>query len=172
MYEETNVFGVNVYLEDGSVEDVTDTMKELKECSDYAEYICDYQGSEYWCDAVSEIADGNTAIYCYDIYEYISNHVEEVEEAISEYGWKGVGETLSGAVQMAQYLEISNELYYNWFNVAKLYALDYYREQHGDAITKEIRERIEEEIANHGSPNRLLDLESIVDQTVEAMTRG
>ena len=62
------------------------SVDELKEAislnCDYSRNLCDYSGSSYLCDAISEIADNNTSIYYSEISEYISKNVEKVNDAI------------------------------------------------------------------------------------------
>lgn len=152
-----------------AVENVTDVIGNYDGCSVYAEYICDYNGETYWDDAVSEIADNSTSIYYTDIYKFLSENVDAVEEAIDEFGWDGVGSSLVGASQMAEFGKIRNELYENAFDVACVYAFNFYRDKYGEYITTDIRERIEDKIDNYGTPDRLEELENVVTETVEAM---
>ena len=65
----------------------------------------------YICDIISEIADSNTSIYHSDIIEFISNNVEEVNDAIEEFGWDGCGGDLFKAGQMAELRKNENEMY-------------------------------------------------------------
>lgn len=78
--------------------------------------------SGYICDIISEIADSNTSIYYSDIIEFISNNVEEVDDAIKEFGWDGCGSDLCKAGQAAEFYQnerdMYNELEEGLFNLA------------------------------------------------------
>jgi len=91
---------------------INDRMKELSSrITDYSEQLTEYSGTTYICDAISEIADGNTSIYYNDIRDFIAGHVEEVNETIKEFGFDGCGNDLYKAGQMAEYTTIENEIY-------------------------------------------------------------
>lgn len=87
----------------------------------FIDCLNDYD-SGYICDIISEIADSNTSIYYSDIIEFISNNVEEVNDAIKEFGWDGCGSDLYKAGQAAEFRknehEMYNELEEGLFNVA------------------------------------------------------
>ena len=76
----------------------------------YIDCLNDYDRG-YICDIISEIADSNTSIYYSDIIEFISNNVEEVNDAIEEFGWSGCGGDLYKAGQMAEWKKNENEMY-------------------------------------------------------------
>lgn len=90
----------------------------------FIDCLNDYN-SGYICDIISEIADSNTSIYYSDIIEFISNNVEEVNDAIEEYGWDGCGSDLYKAGQMAECRKNENDMYeeleQGLFNVALSY---------------------------------------------------
>ena len=90
------------------------TREELRDRLDLGDYgaeIEDYlTSSGYICDIFSEIADSNTSIYYNDIAKYIANHVDEVNDAITEFGWEGCGSDLYKAGQMAEYTSIERDL--------------------------------------------------------------
>ena len=65
----------------------------------------------YICDIISEIAGSNTSIYHSDIAEFISNNVEEVNDAIEEFGWDGCGSDLYKVGQVAEFHKNENEMY-------------------------------------------------------------
>lgn len=87
----------------------------------FIDCLNDYDNG-YICDIISEIADSNTSIYDSDIIEFISNNVEEVNDAIEEYGWDGCGSDLYKAGQMAECRKNENDMYeeleQGLFNVA------------------------------------------------------
>lgn len=67
--------------------------------------------SGYICDIISEIADSNTSIYYSDIIDFISNNVEEVNDAIEDLGWEGCGSDLYKAGQAAECRKNENDMY-------------------------------------------------------------
>ena len=68
--------------------DVQELLNDL-ELGDFGHEFENYSGSTYICDAITEIADNYVSIYYSDIMDFIKNNVEEVEEAIDEFGWDG-----------------------------------------------------------------------------------
>lgn len=138
-------------------------------------YICDYDKSAYVSDAFAEIADKCTSIYYSDIIKYISEHVEAVNDAIEEFGWDGCGSDLYNAGQMAEYLEINNWLWEHEEEAYKVYALDWYRFEYMEEVTKNTPIRIDtwerfcDELENYGQCDRLGDVIEIMKQTIEAM---
>ena len=114
--------------------------------------------SGYICDIVVEIADSHTSIYHSDIIEFISNNVEEVNDAIEEYGWDGCGSDLYKAGQAAEYRknehEMYNELEEGLFNVA-LSHIQY--EMKIEEISDEQLDEIEELCADTDNNDRLED---------------
>ena len=152
-------------IEEEEIEDVTDVIAEFSESTEYAEYICDYGSSEYICDAFTYIADDNTSIYYSDIIDFISKNVEMVGDTISEFGWDGCGSDLYKAGQMAEFRSIETELNENIVDVLKVYAFNYYREQYGEHVRTETRERISNHIDDHwGDFDTLGDIEDIVNE--------
>ena len=157
-----------IVLEEGSAYDVTDIMAEIRRNCDYVEYITDFGGTAYLDDALSEIADNRTSIYYSDIYEFIRNNIELVEDAIEEFGWDGVGKSLHGAGQMAEFGKIRNDLYSHLEDVVAMYGFDYYQDNYGDGITAEIRDKLSEEFeAKTYDINYLSDIEDIVNEIME-----
>ena len=147
---------------------VSDVISECKASSEYAEYICDYSGSTYICDAISEIADNNTSIYYSDIIKFISAHVEEVNDAIAEFGWDGCGKDLYKAGQMAEFCEIEREMYDNMESIVKLYAANYIRENYGEEISAETWEAIVDELGGIDNNDRLDAIEDICNGAMDS----
>lgn len=100
-----------------------DTIRDNLNCGEYGGELVDYMPSgNYVCDAVSEIADGNTSIYYYDIEKFISDHVDDVNDAINEFGWPG---DLYKAGQLAEYQVIEQDIYENLADALTLCIVDY-----------------------------------------------
>lgn len=49
------------------------------------EYFSDYSNG-YICDIITEIADNQVPIYYSDIWEQAKDNIEEIEEALEEFG--------------------------------------------------------------------------------------
>jgi len=138
-------------------------------------YICDYDDSTYVSDAFAELADMLTSVYYSDIIKYISEHVEAVNDAIEEFGWDGCGSDLYKAGQMAEYLTINNWLWQHEFEAYQVYALNWYRFEYMEEVTKNTPIRIDtwerfcDELENYGQCKRIGDVIEIMKQTIEAM---
>ena len=146
---------------------VTDIMGQLKANSDYIDRICDYGGSSYICDAISEIADGATSIYYSDILDFIKHNPKALADVVAE-GLYIVDSSheydLYKHGQAAEYMTIERDLYDNIDDMIKLYAIDYYRANHGDEIDAETWEMICDDLEEIANNNRLWDIENIVDK--------
>ena len=146
---------------------VTDIMSECKRNSDYIDRICDYDGSSYICDAISEIADGATSIYYSDILDFIKRNPEALADVVEE-GLYCVDSThpydLYKHGQAAEYMTIERELYDNLEEIVKLYAINYYRDNHGDEIDAGTWGMICDDLEEIDNNNRLWDIENIVDK--------
>lgn len=121
----------------------------------------------YICDIISKIADSNTSIYYSDIIEFISNNVEEVNDAIEEYGWYGCGSDLCKAGQAAEYRknehDMYNELEEGLFNVA-LSHIQYTMEV--EKISDEQLDEIETLCSDTDNNDRLEDFLEKVEEIV------
>lgn len=83
---------------------------ERNELNSYIDCLNDYDQGHI-CDIISEIADSNTSIYYSDITKFISENVEEVKDAIEEFGWDGCGGDLYKAGQVAEFRKNENDMY-------------------------------------------------------------
>lgn len=132
----------------------------------YIDCLNDYDNG-YICDIISEVADSNTSIYFSDIIEFISNNVEEVNDAIEEYGWGGCGSDLYKAGQMAEFRKNENEMYeeleQGLFNVALSY-IEHTLEV--EKISDEQLDEIEGLCADTDNNDRLEDFLEKVEEIV------
>ena len=132
----------------------------------FIDCLNDYD-SGYICDIISEIADSNTSIYYSDIIEFISNNVEEVNDAIEEYGWDGCGSDLYKAGQAAEYRKNENDMYNELeeglFNVA-LSHIQYTMEV--EKISDEQLDEIETLCSDTDNNDRLDDFLEKVEEIV------
>lgn len=133
----------------------------------YARDLCDYSGHKYICDVISDIADSNTSIYWADIIAFISENVEEVNDAIAEFGWDGCGGDLYKAGQMAEFLFIEREINEHLEDGLKNYGINYYMEQTGnrDEIPADLWEIIEEAAENN--PDYLDEITDAIDEYMQ-----
>lgn len=132
----------------------------------FIDCLNDYDNG-YICDIISEIADSNTSIYYSDIIKFISNNVEEVNDAIEEYGWDGCGSDLYKAGQMAEFRKNENEMYeeleQGLFNVALSY-IEYTLKVEG--ISYEQLDEIETLCSDTDNNDRLDDFLEKVEEIV------
>lgn len=142
---------------------VLDILEEARKNTEYADRLCDYSGSTCIDDAFHEIADGATSIYYSDIIKYISDHVEDVNDAIAEFGWDGCGADLYKAGQMAEYLGILRDLEENTADAVTIWAADYIRHQYGETISADAWQEIANALENIDSSDYLDDIAEAVD---------
>ena len=142
-----------------------------KYLSDYArDFLGDYTditSSEYICDAISNFADNNTSIYTCDIINFISNNVEEVNEAIEEFGWDGCGSDLYKAGQMAEYLTIERELYSNLDDIIICAACQYLIDN-DISLSDEQLEQLKEYLSYIDNNNRFNDILDIINDITDS----
>lgn len=133
----------------------------------FIDCLNDYD-SGYICDIISEIADSNTSIYYSDIIEFISDNVEEVNDAIKAFGWDGCGSDLYKAGQVAECGKSENEMYNELeeglFNVA-LSHIQYHMEV--EEISEDQLDEIEELCSDTDSNDRLEDFLEKVEEIVD-----
>ena len=151
-----------------SIDNEMETLK--ANCSYYALQLLDYSGNTYICDAITEIADGNTSIYYSDIMAFIGNNPEAVDDAINEFGWDGCGRTLEKAGQMAEFLQIENEIYSDLETAIKVYALDYISDNYKDfAITDDMWMDLQSELENLDNNDKMEDITETVDNFMDSV---
>ena len=139
--------------------------------SDYArDFLGDYVNIErnsYICDAISDFADNNTSIYYCDIINFISNNVEEVNEAIAEFGWDGCGSDLYKAGQMAEYLTIERDIYNNLDDIVICAACKYLIDN-DISLSDEQLEQLQEDLSDIDHNNRLNDILDIINDIIDS----
>ena len=132
----------------------------------FIDCLTDYD-SGYICDIISEIADSNTSIYYSDIIDFISNNVEEVNDAIEDLGWEGCGSDLYKAGQAAECRKNENDMYNELeeglFNVA-LSHIQYTMEV--EEISDEQLDEIDNLCYCTNNNDRLEDFLEIVEEIV------
>lgn len=95
--------------------------------AEYSQSFIDdaYINSEYICDIITNFADNNTSIYYSEIKDYICNNIDDVTDAIDEFGWEGCGSDLYKAGQTAEFLAIERTIYNELTDIIKYIALDF-----------------------------------------------
>lgn len=137
--------------------------------TDAAYFAADYhESSMHICDAISERADNETSIYYSDIIKYISDHVEEVNEAIQEFGWDGAGADLYKAGQLAEFLQIEREYTDKAAGIIKYAAIMELIYTHGySTIPAETWQQIETELEEVDTGDRFSTIADIVTAALE-----
>ena len=95
-------------------------------CGEAKDFVADYymfNRDDYLTDLFGCRADNAIDIYTSDLYEWAKDHMEDVENAITEFGWEGVGKSLTGAIQMAEYNVYEGYLYDNQDEIRLAWAL-------------------------------------------------
>lgn len=151
-----------------SLEDLkNETREEIG--TDAAYLAADYEGcSSYICDAIQERADSETSIYYSDIIKYISEHVEEVNEAIEEFGWDGCGSDLYKAGQMAEFIQIERAYMEQESGIIRYAAIMDLISRKMETISADIWEDIEIELEKLDSGDRFSDITDIITEALEA----
>jgi len=135
---------------------------------DHGDEFLNYSYSDTISDAMTEIADGNIDIYNQDLYNFISEEPNWVEEAISEFGWNGVGSTLVGAAQMGQLVKYERDLYDNLDDCIKNVAYNYLQSDlELDEIPDELIESIDEWATDIDSDEKIGFLNDKIDEWIE-----
>ena len=86
---------------------------EFKNPEDVLNYIDDEYDGVYYTDILSEVADRNVSIYNYDLFKWASDidNVEYIERVVTEFGIDTKDYNYTKHLQIAQYLEIQDNLY-------------------------------------------------------------
>lgn len=113
-----------------------------------ADDLCFYSGDTYVSDAIIEIADSYTSIHYADIINFISAHVEEVNDTIAEFGWDGCGGDLYKAGQLAELCMIENEINTNLNDAITLYAYMYLNDKGIEEVSEDFDDELTEFIEN------------------------
>lgn len=140
--------------------------------SDYArDFLGNYadidHNTQHICDAISDFADNNTSIYYSDIKNFIADHIEEVNEAIAEFGWDGCGSDLYKAGQMAEYLTIEREIYNNLDDIIICAACKYLIDN-DISLRDEQLEQLQEDLNDIDNNNRLNDILDIINNITDS----
>lgn len=134
-------------------------------------FVDEYYDSDarYICDAISEHADSNTSIYYPSIIQFISNHVEEVNEAIEEFGWDGCGGDLYKAGQMAEFMCTERELYDDLYYIIKASALKLLLDAGVHELEEDDFDRLMDEVSLLDNNDGFDDIREKVDELLEEL---
>lgn len=114
------------------------------ELGDFGDQFCDYAGYHCICDVITEIADSNIDIYYYDLFKWLPDNYEWVEEAMAQGLCEGCND-IPKMIQMGQYEANSSNLYENLDSIMLNYCLNYLEFNLG---IKEITQEQYDEIEN------------------------
>jgi hypothetical protein len=121
--------------------------------------------SSYICDSISEYADSQVDIYYSDRAKWFAENWEKVDEAIAELG---KSDNIMQDIASAQYLENSNELYYDLDEIKQALVLKYLiNDLDFETIDEDLLDEIFENIEDIDNNNRLNDLKDKVDEILE-----
>lgn len=140
--------------------------------SDYArDFLGDYadidHNTQYICDAISDFADNNTSIYYSDIKNFIADHIDEVTDAIDEFGWDGCGSDLYKAGQTAEYLTIVREIYNNLDDIIICAACKYLIDN-DISLSDEQLEQLQQNLSDINNNNRFDDILDIINDITDS----
>lgn len=147
------------------MKNIVERIEEVKERMNNISIDCAYDNYNYDSridDAITECADNNVSIYYGDIIEYISNHVDEVNETINEFGWDGCGEDLYKAGQMAEFRTNEQELFEDVEEIILLSGL-YRLAKEVEAMDEDLLEELEDELSELNDSNTFEDITNAVD---------
>ena len=99
---------------------IVDEIKNLN-IGDYGDRLENYDGSDYICDAISEIADENVDAYYPDLFEWAKENYDYINEANDELGMPKDNDIIE-QIQQGQYYAIEQEIYENLQDCIKNYA--------------------------------------------------
>lgn len=137
-----------------------------KNLDSFIDCLNDYDQG-YICDIISNIADDNVSIYYSDIIKFISDNVEEVNDAIEEFGWEGCGGDLYKAGQMAECRKSEGEMYNELEEGLLNVALSYIQYTMGvEEISEDQLDEIETLCSDTDNNDRLEDFLEKVEEIV------
>lgn len=126
-----------------------------------------YNSSMYLCNAIAEHADSEVDIYYYDIDKYLAENVEKVQGAIDEFGWDGVGCDIRKAAQMAQMLDVENDLWCQEEDIWKQIAFEYletFDEYKKFGVPAKLIEAIEDWASDFDNGNIIEEMTDNIDE--------
>ena len=91
------------------IENVEEAIEQLKDYGDVTEQNID--------EVIAELADSNVDVYNFDRRKWLIEeveHIADLEDAISEFGWDGCDKDLDIAIGYAQYSANSELLREAW----------------------------------------------------------
>ena len=147
------------------MKNIVERIEEVKARMNKISIDCAYDNYNYDSridDAITECADRNVSTYYSDIIKYITDHVEEVNETIKEFGWDGCGEDLYKAGQMAEYRTNESELCEDleeiilWSGLCRLAHVI-------EAMDEDLLEELEGEITSHDTSDTFQDITDTVN---------
>ena len=127
----------------------------------------EYDGSQYICDAVTEIADSNVDIYYADLFEWVKHNWEYVDIACNEFGMPNSNNSniIIKLVQQAQFYRNEEILYSELDESMLAYCYNYILNNFDfETITEEQKEEIESKCFNVDHNDTLEDFEEFIQE--------
>lgn len=150
---------------------ITDLQAEIKnDLGEYGDRFTEYEGHQYICDVITEIADNNVDIYYYNLFEWVKNNWEWVDEACSEFGMPDCKDSniIIKLIQQGQFMCNERDLYDNLDSSILNYCLDYInRALDHETITQSQYEELQEKCTNVDNNDTLEDFEDFCKKLFE-----
>jgi hypothetical protein len=148
------------------MKNIQELLKTYENDSDLLYRVEDYTHDPnlYICDVISEIADSETSIYYKDLFEWLQNDrdsVENIEYALREFGTPTSGNSVPDfmkILQQGQYYGNEQKLYNDLNSIGKIWLLAYLRDKENlSEITDEQAEFVDDlEIDNNDKFDEIL----------------
>ena len=142
-------------------------LEENLDVGEHGDKIVDYGHNYHIGEVLESISTDNVDVYNSDLYNFISEEPDWVEEAIDEFGWDGVGKSLTQAAQMGESLKISADLYDSLENIVQYYALSELEYRGVKELDEETYEDLCVGLQNFHDSNKLSDIDEFVEGFVE-----
>ena len=127
----------------------------------------EYDGYQYICDAITEIADSNVDIYYYNLFEWVKHNWEYVDIACSEFGMPSSNDSniIIKLIQQAQFYR-NEEIIYSELDESMLaYCYNYILNNFDfETITEEQKEEIENKCTNVDNNDTLEEFEEFIQE--------
>lgn len=134
-------------------------MQEIKNHMDgmSIDLVDSYGGNVIISDAIMEYADTMVDDYNGDIIKFISEHVEEVNDTIKEYGWKECGGDLYTAGRCAEFRLNEQTMLDDLQNIIELCILEFFQNLGHTEINANLWEYITDYIDYDGLRDETFD---------------
>lgn len=150
---------------------VSELMENIKnDLGEFGDRFTEYEGRQYICDVITEIADNNVDIYYYNLFEWVKNNWEWVDDACSEFGMPDCHDSniIIKLIQQGQFMYNERDLYDNLDSTMLNYCLDYIkRALEHETITQSQYDELENKCTNVDNNDTLEDFEDFCKELFE-----